>query len=286
MRGDKYSQLVSAVNAGLSACGTSATLVYARNNARVAPTGDIITLPARLDGPPIPAEYILEAMTSLLAVRSAWLRIQNTGQAVIVAGCSAQNFHPGDVTWEPPTSTVTLATAKSLWVSASAVREMKIMQRIRTAPLAAMMFMCFYRGGKNEVTVRFAFYKSDSEPNVLKISKCVYEAIDAAEARSFAKQQQQHRAFEAPEPVVGSASAKAQGGACLGGGGGRSRSRTPPGTVPAAVLQVPHAGTASTSSRALGAIGGAVKYVKNNIVWIVLGGLWSCALAVITAYIR
>lgn len=278
MRGDKYSQLVSVVNAGLSACGTSATLVYTRNNARVAPTGDIITLPARLDGPPIPAEYILEAMTSLLSIRTAWLRIQNTGQAVIVAGCSTQNCHHGDVTWEPPVSTVTLTTAKSLWVSASAVREIKIMQRIRTAPLAAMMFMCFYRGGKNEVTVRFAFYKSDSEPNLLKISKCVYEAIDATETRSLTKQ---HRGFDSPPCAALRQHLQPQDST-----NGHDRESPAVAQSVAPAPQVPHAAQQAVAPQGSGAFGCAVKYVKKNLGWILIAGIWSFAATLVAAYIK
>ncbi|AAQ73713.1 membrane-associate phosphoprotein [Psittacid alphaherpesvirus 1] len=274
MRSDKYSQLVSVVNAGLGACGTSATLVYIRNNARVAPTGDIITLPARLDGPPIPAEYILEAMTSLLSIRTAWLRIQNTGQAVIVAGCSTQNFHHGDVTWEPPASTVTLTTAKSLWVSASAVREMKVIQRIRTAPLAAMMFMCFYRGGKNEVTVRFAFYKSDSEPNLLKISKCVYEAIDAEATRNLPKP----RGFDTPPCAV-----LAQRMRPLGAAEGGDRETSAQTHSPAAQAQ--HVMQHATATKSWGALGRTLKH-KKNLGWILFTCALSLAAAFVTAYIK
>ncbi|QEG54095.1 hypothetical protein [Cacatuid alphaherpesvirus 2] len=267
MKPDKYSQLVNAVNASLSMCGTTATLVYTRNNARLAPTGDIITFPARLDGPPIPAEFILEALTSLLTIRTAWLRIQNTGQAVIVAGCSTQNFHHGDMTWEPPTSTVALTTAKSLWVSASAVRDMKNAQRIRTAPLAAMMFICFYRGGKNEVTARFAFYKSDSEPNVLKISKCVYEVMDTLEARRLSRHKIDspmliERTFRENRDTIASSNVSAN--------------------VKDAQLRIKK----SFASKIYDNIGAAVKCVRKNMGWILIAGAWTFAIAVVVAYIK
>ncbi|AGN48343.1 nuclear egress membrane protein [Gallid alphaherpesvirus 1] len=180
-QGDKYCQLVRVVNAGLSLAGTTASLVYTRDNARLAPTGDIFTLLAKLDGPPIPAEYILEAMNSFLNIGGSWLRIQNTGQAVIVAGCSTKTANCKDQIWPASSPTISLAAAKSLWVSSSSVKEMKRLQKLKNAPLATMMYISFYRGSRTDITIRFAFYRSDSEPNLIKITRRVQEAIDSAE---------------------------------------------------------------------------------------------------------
>ncbi|QFU14571.1 nuclear egress membrane protein [Psittacid alphaherpesvirus 5] len=174
---DKYTRLLDIINSALVVCGMRAHLMYRRDDVRTAPTGDVITSLSRQDGSAVPVEFILEATASILKIREPWIRVQNTGQAVLIAVRFSRSAGSNDITWKPPTTTILLPVARSLWINLNAVQEMKYFHKIKTTPLAALMFLTCYRTGSDGIIARINFRRSNSEHNVERVSVAVYETV-------------------------------------------------------------------------------------------------------------